>query len=62
MDKTVLEQQENKEFIETMLRVERDKLNQVILDNNLNMSCTEVILQSTVVDELLNKLRVFDEL
>lgn len=45
----------NIEILEQQIKIERDKLNQIIIDNDLDMSCTSVIEQSQVVDTILSK-------
>ncbi len=60
MSNSIMEFGQNKEFFIEILSTEREKLNQIIIDNDLDVSCKEVIYQSTVVDEILTKLRMFD--
>ncbi len=48
MDKIVFEKKMN---------IEREKLNQVIIENNYNMAAKAVIEQSQVVDVYISKLQ-----
>lgn len=45
-------------MLEEQMKVEREKLNQLIIDNDLDMSCANVIRQSEVVDVILTQLMV----
>ncbi len=44
------------EDLEKQIVIEREKLNQLIIDNDLNMSCESVLAQSRIVDVILTKL------
>ncbi len=44
------------EDLEKQIVIEREKLNQLIIDNNLNMACESVLAQSRVVDIILTEL------
>ncbi len=46
----------NRIYLEEQIRIEREKLNQIILDNDLDMACEEVLRQSEVVDIIITKL------
>lgn len=43
-------------MLEEQMKIEREKLNQLVVDNDSDMSCANVIRQSEVVDVILTKL------
>ncbi len=42
---------------EMKINIERDKLNKIIIENNYDMACDEVIEQSRVVDVYISKIQ-----
>lgn len=49
-----------KDYLENEMRIQRELLNKIIIDNDLNMSCEPVLNQSRVVDLIITQLMEFD--
>lgn len=45
-------------MLEEQMKIEREKLNQIVIDNGLDMSCANVIRQSEILDVILTKLMI----
>lgn len=48
------------EQLRIQMDIERDKLNAIIVENNLDMTSDVVVLQSCIVDEILVKLMILE--
>ncbi len=50
-----------REQLEQEIKIQRDLLNQIVVENNLNMNCEAVLSQSRVVDLIITKLMEIDK-